>query len=98
MYDYDGYLEKTEGKKAERKKAEPVVRRSRYISTLLEKAEDRKKEEAIIFDRRHAIHIRTQILIPGKLHMPSIRIAGFKCVRNFPLLYPRMCIEMSPMP
>ena len=52
MYDYDSYLEVTEGQRAQRKKAEPPVRKSRYIGTLLEKAEDRKKEEAIIFDRR----------------------------------------------
>ena len=52
VFDFDGYLEKAEGQKAQRKKAEPPARKSRYIATLLEKAEDRKREEAIIFDRR----------------------------------------------
>lgn len=55
VFDFDGYLERSEGQKAQRKQAEPPVRRSRYIATLLEKAEDRKREEAIIFDRRCAL-------------------------------------------
>ena len=52
IFDYDSFLEASQSQQAQRKKAEPTAKKSRYIAQLMDKAEERKKEESIIFDRR----------------------------------------------
>ena len=55
IFDYDSFLDSSQAQQAQRKKAEPMLKRSRYIAQLKDKAEERKKEESIIFDRRYVI-------------------------------------------
>ncbi len=52
IFDYDSFLESSQTQQVQRKRAEPAVKKSRYIAQLMDKAEERKKEESIIFDRK----------------------------------------------
>lgn len=54
IFDYDGHYDSIQESRAQPKKQEKLQRSSRYIAGLLEKAEERKKEQDILYERQLA--------------------------------------------
>eukprot|EP00884_Botryococcus_braunii_P012394 jgi/Botrbrau1/21155/Bobra.0061s0049.1 len=54
VFDYDGVYDSIQEQRVQPKQAEKLARKSRYIEGLLQKAEERKKEEDIVYERRLA--------------------------------------------
>lgn len=54
IFDYDSHYDAIQAARAEPKKQEKLQRQSRYIAGLLEKAEERKKEQDILYERQLA--------------------------------------------
>lgn len=52
VFDYDGVYDAMQAAREAPKAAEKVQRQSRYIASLKEQAERRKREEEIAFERR----------------------------------------------
>ncbi|KAI7839633.1 hypothetical protein COHA_006632 [Chlorella ohadii] len=54
IFDYDSHYDAIQASRAEPKKQEKLQRQSRYIAGLLEKAEERKREQDILYERQLA--------------------------------------------
>lgn len=52
VFDYDGVYDSIQAERVQPKQAEKLARKSRYIEGLMRKAEERKKEEDIVYERR----------------------------------------------
>jgi hypothetical protein len=54
VFDYDGHYDAIQQTRTEPKRAEKIARESRYIAGLLEKAEERKREQDVLYERQLA--------------------------------------------
>lgn len=55
-FDYDGVYESIQEQKAAPKQQDRIDRKPKYIASLLEQAEVRKREEGITYERRLVSH------------------------------------------
>ena len=51
VFDYDGVYDSIQEARVQPKQQEKLARKSRYIGGLLDKAEERKREQDIIYER-----------------------------------------------
>jgi coiled-coil domain-containing protein 55 len=54
VFDYDAHYDDIQRSRVEPKRQEKVARESKYIGSLLEKAEERKREQDVLMERRLA--------------------------------------------
>ena len=54
VFDYDSHYDSIQAQRSEPKRQEKMARESRYIASLLEKAEERKREQSVLYERQLA--------------------------------------------
>jgi len=51
-FDYDGVIDEIHASRVQPKQAEKIERKSKYITTLMDRAKDREREQSIIYERQ----------------------------------------------
>lgn len=77
LYDYDGVYDQMQKERIEPKLQEKVARKPKYVEALLAKAQERKIEQDILFERRNVRHFYNVIVIFIHVYASVINATAF---------------------